>query len=185
MRAAITESLRQQFVHTGLPATADALTAISRQLTEATADFQRSASRLSACAGLAEHARGAIDQVSTSVAKATDSAQRSVAVLTQQVRVEWTRAVWLLCGAAWLFGTLGGVVFEQWRVSGIATPPPVATPSSPTESKKPLREKARPPRRESPTPVGPVSERPHGTVMEQNWNSDGTATSTDDAKPKA
>ena len=114
---AITESLRQQFVHTGLPATADALTAISRQLTEATADFQRSASRLAACAGLAEHARGAIDQVSTSVAKATDSAQRSVAALTQQVRVEWTRAVWLLCGAAWLFGTLGGVVFERWRVS--------------------------------------------------------------------
>ena len=37
---AITESLRQQFVQTGLPATADALTAVSRQLTEATADFQ-------------------------------------------------------------------------------------------------------------------------------------------------
>jgi hypothetical protein len=163
---AITESLRQQFVHTGLPATADALTAISRQLTEATADFQRSASRLSACAGLAEHARGAIDQVSTSVAKATDSAQRSVAALTQQIRVEWTRAVWWLCGAAWLFGTLGGVVFERWRVSGIAIPPQMEASSSSTEPKKPMHETPRPPRRQ-PAPVGPVSERPRGTALEQ------------------
>jgi hypothetical protein len=171
-------------VHTGLPATADALTAISRQLTEATGDFHRSASRLAACAGLAEHARGAIDQVSTSVAKATDTAQRSVAALTQQVRIEWTRAVWLLCGAAWLFGTLGGVVFERWRVSWVATPPPVATPSSPAESKKPMHETPRPPRHQ-PAPVGPVSEQPRGTVMEQHWNTDGTATGTAQTKPKA
>lgn len=191
---AITESLRQQFVQSGLPATADALTAISRQLTEATGDFQRSASRLAACAGLAEHARGAIDQVSSSVAKATDSAQRTVAALTHQVRVEWTRAVFLLCGTAWLFGTLGGVAFERWRVSGIAVvpqattaPAPMAAPSSSLGSspKKPTPETPRTRRRESHAPSGPARERFDGTVMEQDSNSGGTATGTDATKPQA
>src|SRR5207249_3709441 len=88
---AITESLRQQFVQTGLPATADALTAISQQLTEATERFQRAAHQLTSCAGIAEQTRGAIDQIRTSVAKATESSQWAVAELTQQVRVEWTR----------------------------------------------------------------------------------------------
>jgi hypothetical protein len=181
---AITESLRQQFVHTGLPATADALTAISRQLTEATGDFQRSASRLAVCAGLAEHARGAIDQVSSSVAKATDSSQRAVAALTHQLRVESTRAVCWLCGAAWLFGILGGVLFERWRVSGTAVPGQVAIPSQSAESTaKKMLKTSRPHRRESHATLGLASDPLHGTVMEQGSNTDGTATGTHDAKP--
>ena len=40
---AITESLRQQFVQSGIPATADALTALSQQLTQATGPLQRAA----------------------------------------------------------------------------------------------------------------------------------------------
>ena len=58
----MTESLRQQFVHSGLPATADAMTAISQQLTEAAGRFQRAASQLTACVGMADQARAAIDQ---------------------------------------------------------------------------------------------------------------------------
>src|SRR5712691_10781127 len=60
---AITESLRQQFVQSGLPATADALMALSQHLTHATGQLQRAAGQLSACTGIAEQARGAIDQV--------------------------------------------------------------------------------------------------------------------------
>ena len=188
---AITESLRQQFVQSGVPATADALTALAQQLTHATGQLQRAAGQLSACTGIAEQARGAIDQVSTSVAKATDTARRAVAEFTHQVRVEGRRAVCLLCGAAWLLGMLGGVAFERWRGAGvavvpqaIAVPAPLAAPSSAAEStpKKPMRETPRP-RRESPAPIGPASERPRGTVMEQGSNSDGTAPGTPDAKP--
>src|SRR5216683_3190201 len=101
---AIAESLRQQFAQSGVPATADALTAISKQLAQATGQFQRAAEQLRACTGIAEQARGAMDHMSTSLSKATHSAQRAVAELTHQLRVEYTRAVWLLCGAAWLFG---------------------------------------------------------------------------------
>ena len=50
---AITESLRQQFVQSGLLATADALTALAQQLTHATGQLQRAAGQLSACTGVA------------------------------------------------------------------------------------------------------------------------------------
>jgi hypothetical protein len=188
---AITESLRQQFVHSGVPATADALTALSQQLTQATGQLQQAAGQLSACSGIAEQARGAIGQMSTSVANATATARWTVAELTHQFRGECIRAVCLLCGAAWLLGVLGGVAFERWRggiqvvPQAIAVPEQVPAPSSSAEStpKKPMPETPRARRRESHAAIGPASEPPHGTVMEQGSNSNGTATGTDEAKP--
>jgi hypothetical protein len=187
---AIAESLRQQFVQSGVPAAADALTAISKQLVQATGQFQRAAEQLRACTGVEEQARGAMDQMSRSLSNATHTAQRAVVELTQQLRVEYARAVYVLCAAVWLFGILGGMAFERWRGAGtpvvpqaIAVPAPVAEPSSSAQStpKKPMSETPRARRRESHAP--PVNEPPHGTVMEQGSNSDGTATGTQDAKP--
>src|ERR1700682_4434528 len=187
---AIAESLRQQFVQSGVPATADALTAISKQLGQATGQFQRAAEQLRACAGTAKQARGAMDHMSTSLWNETHTAQRTVAKLTHQLRVEYARAVYVLCGAVWLFGILGGMAFERWRGGGtpvvpetIAVPAPVAEPSSSAEPppKKPTEDTPRARRRDSHAP--PANEPPHGTVMEQGSNSDGTATGTQDAKP--
>jgi hypothetical protein len=189
---AIAESLRQQFVQSGVPATADALTAVSKQLTQATAQFQRAAEQLRACTGVEEQARGAMDQMSRSLSNATHSAQRSVVELTHQLRVEYTRAVYVLCGAVWLFGIVGGMGFERWSRARtpvvpqtIAVPAPVAKPSSSAQSapKQPIPETPRSRRRESHAPTGPASEPPHGTVVEQGSNSDGTVTDARDAKP--
>jgi hypothetical protein len=189
---AIAESLRQQFVQSGVPATADALTAISKQLTQATGQFQRAAEQLRACTGVEEQARGAMDQMRRSLSNATHTAQRSVVELTQQLRAEYTRAIYMLCGAVWLFGIVGGIGFEHWRGARapvapqtIAVPAPVAEPSSSAEStaKKPMPETPRPRRREPHAPTGPASEPPHGTVVEQGSNSDGTGTDAPDAKP--
>jgi hypothetical protein len=168
---AITESLRQQFVQSGLPATADALTAISHQLTQATGQFQRAADQLSACAGRAEEARRASDQMRTSVATATETARRTLDTVRREFRLECVRSVWLLCGTAVLFGILLGVVFERWRIGGspivpqaIALPTPIGGPSS-TE----------------PTPTGPR----HGTDVEHRSNTRRTPASAEHAKPKA
>ncbi len=190
----ITESLRQQFVQSGLPATADALKALSQQLTHATGQLQRAAGQLSACTGIAEQARGAIDQMRTSVSKATDTAHEAVADLTHRFSVEWTRAICMLCGAAWLLGTLGGIVFERWRGAGrqvvpqaIVVPTPVAEPPSSAvvtpRTSTPARPRDR--RLASPAPRGHDAEPPHGTDMEQGSNSRGTAAGSDHAKPKA
>src|ERR1700730_604111 len=69
---AIAESLRQQFVQSGIPTTAEALTALSQQLTQALGPLQRAAVQLHACTGIANQAHVALDQVSASVAKVTD-----------------------------------------------------------------------------------------------------------------
>ena len=170
----ITESLRQQFVQSGLPATADALAAISQQLTQATGQFQRAAEELSACARRADDTRRASDQMTTSVAKATDTARVAVETVRQEFRLECVRAVWLLCGTACLFGILVGVVFERWRIGdtpivphAIAVPAPVGGPSSTESSPK--------------TPPAPR----HGTDVERRSNTHRTAPSAENAKPKA
>jgi hypothetical protein len=190
---AITESLRQQFVQSGVPATADALAAVSQQLTQATGQFQRAARQLNACTEIVAQARGAIDQMRAHAAQATVAAQRAVADVTHQVRVEGIWAVSWLCGAVWLLGILGGITFERWMGAGIpvapptiAQPTPVAEPSSSAESTpKKAPPAARDRRRASPPPHDHDTEPPDGTVMEQGSNSDGAAKGTAPAKPKA
>ena len=75
------------------------------------------AEQLRACTGVEEQAGGALDQMRRSLSNATHTAQRSVVELTQQLRVEYTRAVYVLCGAVWLFGILGGVT--TWGLLGL------------------------------------------------------------------
>jgi hypothetical protein len=193
---AITESLRQQFVQSGLPATADALTALSQQLTQATEQLQRAAGQLSACTGIADQARGAIDHMSTSVSKATDTARWAVADLAHRFSVEWTRAICLLCGAAWLLGILGGIAFERWRGAGrqvvpqaIEVPAQVEGPTSPAKSVSkrptPAPVSGRHGEPQQPTSHNHDAEPRHGTDVERGSNSRGTAAGSDHAKPKA
>ena len=178
---AITESLRQQFVQSGLPATADALTALSQQLTQAIGQLQRAAGQLHACTGIANQAHVALDQVRASVAKVTDAAHGTVAELRHQVRVEGLRAVGVLCGAAWLLGIFGGVAFERWRVSrdrGGA-----AGHRGPGHGRRALRRRRRRPRRSRHQRSRrdrrrePHQPTPHGEDAEpsRSWNSRGTA----------
>ena len=186
---AITESLRQQFVQSGMPATADALTAVSHQLTQATGQFQRAARQLSACTEMVEQARGAIDQMRANASQATGAVHWAVAEFRHEVRVEGIRAVSWLCAAAWLLGIVGGMTFERWRGAGIqvvpqaiAVPTQTAAPSSSAEStpkKATPASTQRDRHRESPAPNGHDTEPPHGTDMEQGSNSDGPAKGTD------
>jgi hypothetical protein len=202
---AITESLRQQFVQSGVPATADALTALSHQLTEAMGPLQRAASQLHACTGIANQAYAALDQVHASLAKVTDAAHATVAELRHQIRLEGLRAVGVLCAAAWLLGIFGGVMFERWRVSRIAEVPQVtavptavaeppsqaeATPQTPPPA--PTGDRRREPHKGPPRAMyaepahGPQGEDTgpvHGTDVEQGSNSDGTATGAGETKP--
>jgi hypothetical protein len=193
---AITESLRQQFVQSGLPATVDALTALAQQMTQAIGPLQRAASQLHACTGIANQAYVALEQVRASVEKVTNAAQGTVAELRQQVRLEGLRAVGVLCAAAWFLGIFGGVAFERWRINevavapqvpavpaAVAEPPSSAEAAPETPAPAPARDRHREPHK--PAPHGEVAGPSHGTVMEQRSNTDGTATGTGKTKPKA
>jgi hypothetical protein len=132
--------------------------------------------------------------MTTSVANVTDTAQWALATLRHEFRVEYVRAVSLLCGAAWLFGVFGGMAFERWRDAevavvpqAIAVPAQMAAPSSSSAEvtpKKPTPAPARDRHREriKPKRHGEDAEPPHGTVMQQGSNSDGTATGAGEAK---
>ena len=174
---AITESLRQQFVQSGLPATVDALTALSQQLTQAIGQLQRAAGQLHACTGIANQAHVALDQVRASVAKVTDAAQGTVAELRHQVRVEGLRAVGVLCAAAWLLGIFGGVAFERWRISEIAAAPQVT--AMPAAVAEPPSSAEAAPETPAPRPARDRHREPHTgaaqatrprLAMDQTWN---------------
>jgi hypothetical protein len=141
---AITESLRQQFVQSGLPATAEALTVVARQIKQTSGDVQRSAVQLAACPSVAEHANRTIDELSASLARATDTARWAAADIAQHVRLDYYRSVSLLCAAACVLGVILGFVLQSWRASRSSAAPqtieaPIEVtppPSSPSTSPK-------------------------------------------------
>lgn len=169
---AMTESLRQQFVQSGLPTTAKSLTVVASQLTEASAQFQRSADQLAACRDVADEARWTFEAIRTSLASTTDEAQRALATLARQFTIDYRQAISLLCGAALLLGMLLGVAFQRWRAARSEAMPHVAAPLAPTplaeahsKTRSPVNDGRR--RRTSEAPTGRHAEDPHGTAMEQ------------------
>jgi len=101
----INESLRQQFAKSGITDTAEALAVVSRQVKQATGEFQRTAGHLTSTA---DDARRAIDQIRSSVANATESAKRSVADIKQSFLLEYKYSIAALCGSAFLIGLVLG-----------------------------------------------------------------------------
>lgn len=145
--ATITESLRQQFVRSGLPVTAEALAVATKELKQTTADIQRSTGQLAACTRVTEDARRAIDEVRTSLSHASDDAKQAVTDLARTFRREYHWSVATLCAAALMLGVLLGYGLQVWKSSGpdLASPPPtsqarspVATPSQSEAKKRPL-----------------------------------------------
>jgi len=191
---AITEHLRQQFVRSGLPATADALAVVAKQLTQAAATLQRGAQQLAAETGAADEARRALAEVRTSLVHATDHAKGAMATLGREFQADYRHAITALCGGALLVGALLGFGLQSWRAARVevvpqltVAPAPVAAPTSSTEphpTTRPLS-KTRPHRLMSDPPAGRGADDAHGTPVEQPWSSDGSPGDPPDAKPEA
>jgi hypothetical protein len=196
---AITESLRQQFVHSGLPATAQALAVVAKQLTQATATLQRGADQLAAETGAADEARRALNDIRTSLVHATEQARGAVATLGREFMADYRQAIALLCGGALLVGALLGFGLQSWRAARVEVVPPAtvapasATPAPSAEPHPPTRTpaKARAHRQAADVPTGRGTDDPrgandpHGTPVEQPWITDGSASDPPDAKPEA
>ena len=70
------ESLRQQFLSSGIPETAHALAVASKQINQATSDFQRTARQLAvSCSNAADEASQAIESVRLALSGTTDAAR--------------------------------------------------------------------------------------------------------------
>jgi len=113
--ATINESLRQQFVQSTIPATAEALAVAAAQIKKATAEFGRSANTLGdSYHGAAEDARKAIANLESTSSHAVSSTRRAANELVSVFREEYRWSVYTLTGLALLVGIGVGMWYQRW-----------------------------------------------------------------------
>jgi hypothetical protein len=122
--ATINESLRQQFVQSTIPTTAEALGVAAAQIKKATADFGQDARSLGATyQGAATEARRAIDDLHSVSSRAVSNTREAAQQLVEVFRAEYRWSLYTLTGFALVIGIGIGMLFHYW----------LATPSQPTE----------------------------------------------------
>jgi hypothetical protein len=132
--AKLSESLRQQFVASGIPETAQALAVVSKQTKQVAVEFDRSFKQLTdSYRGVASDARRALDQMGSSIEYATAAATRAAHDLTHTFLREYRWSVLALCSAALAVGFALGTLYYRWMNSTAPEPTPntVVAPSKP------------------------------------------------------
>ena len=132
--AKLSESLRQQFVASGIPETAQALAVVSKQTKQIAGEFDQSSRELTdSYRGAAGEARRAINDLRTSIEYATDTAKQAAHDLTHTFLREYKWSVLALCSVALALGFALGTLFYRWINSTAPEPTPntVVVPSKP------------------------------------------------------
>jgi len=113
--AKINESLRQQFVQSTIPETADALAVAAAQIKKATAEFGRAAGTLgSSYHGAAEEARKAIGHLESTCSQAMSSTKRGAEELLHIFRQEYRWSLFALVSLALVMGIGLHMLYERW-----------------------------------------------------------------------
>jgi hypothetical protein len=116
--ASINESLRQQFVRSTIPTTADALGVAAAQIKQATADFGHSARTLGQTyQGAVTEAREAIDNLHSVSSRALSNTRGAAQQLVDVFRTEYRWSLYTLTLFALLIGICVGMLFERWLES--------------------------------------------------------------------
>jgi hypothetical protein len=124
----IKENLRQQFVRSTIPETAEALSVVSTQMKKVGAEFTATAANLGhAYRGAAEDARKAVNSMRTEVSAAATAAERAANELSLTFHKAYRWAAYSLSGLAVLIGFVLGAMFEYW----------VSSPSKPVAESSP------------------------------------------------
>ncbi len=114
--ADINESLRQQFLNSTIPETAEALAQVAVKMKETNTEFEKTAGTLSdSYRGVAEQARQSIDGIRTSISQASNAAQTAANELSSAFLNEYRGTLCALCFLALLIGMTIGVLFQRWR----------------------------------------------------------------------
>jgi hypothetical protein len=187
---ALVESVRQQFVQSGLPATADALRAVAQQLTVAIAPLHQVATEVRAATATAEQARAELEQTTASLRQAAHTATVALSTVSKRFRVECVRAVWVLGATGWIVGVWLGLIAERLWITHRGWGPPAVASSAPAMSQSdptgPALATSTAERR-TPSPKGKPTAHSRnpadGTAVEHRWNTDGTAARGDATTP--
>jgi len=113
--AKLSESLRQQFVQSGIPETAQALAVVSKQTKQIAGEFDRSSKELTdSYRGAAGEARTALNELRASIEYTTATAKQAAHDLTHTFLREYKWSVLLLCTAALAVGFALGTLYYRW-----------------------------------------------------------------------
>jgi hypothetical protein len=133
------ESLRQQFVASGIPETAQALAVVSKQTRQIAGEFDQSSKQLTdSYRGAAGEARRALNELRGSIEYATATARQAAHDLTHTFLREYKWSVLALCSVALALGFALGTLFYRWinRTPTAPEPAPntVVVPSQPPDA---------------------------------------------------
>jgi ElaB/YqjD/DUF883 family membrane-anchored ribosome-binding protein len=125
----INESLRQEFMRSTIPKTADALGVISEQMKNVCSEFSTTADNLGdAYRGAAEDARKAVASLKSEISQAAESAARFTSKLNETYSKAYRWMLIMFAAGALIIGLAIGMMFERWLLSPV---PPVAQPAAP------------------------------------------------------
>lgn len=134
----INESLRQQFVQSTIPQTAQAMTAIAAQLQGAVADFGRTAAMLNhSHRGAAERARQTIERLELTISTAAATARRAAQELSSAFQRELRWSIYTLLSLTLVVAFGAGMLCERWLTTPPETParPDPPAPATPAKVK--------------------------------------------------
>jgi hypothetical protein len=131
--AAINENLRQQFLQSTIPQTADALAVTAGQMKKTVADFQRATSLIhDAHKSAAAEANRAIREMESSVSQATKTSQQATAQLRSTFLHEYRWSIVIIALVSLIAGVLFTLGYENWISSPVvSSPAPHVEPSRP------------------------------------------------------
>ena len=113
--ATINENLRQQFVQSTIPETAEALAVAAAQMKRFAAEFGRTASTLGdSYRGAAEEARRAIASLESTSSRAIRDIKRSAEDLLRVFHQEYRWSLYALSSLALVVGIGIGILFQRW-----------------------------------------------------------------------
>jgi hypothetical protein len=139
--ARINESLRQHFVQSTIPATAEALAVAAAQMKKAASEFARTAGALGdSYRGAAEDARRAVANLESTSSHAISSTNRAAEELVRVFREEYRWSLFALLSIALLVGLGIGMLVEQ----RLSLPPHTAEGAPVVQQPQPIKPRIKP-----------------------------------------
>jgi ElaB/YqjD/DUF883 family membrane-anchored ribosome-binding protein len=125
----INESLRQEFMRSTIPQTADALGVISDRMKNVCSEFATTADDLGhVYRGAAEDAQKAVASLRSEISQAARTAKRFTNEIAERYSKAYRWSLVMLAGSALVMGLAIGMMFERWLLS---PPEPVVAPAAP------------------------------------------------------
>lgn len=114
----INENLRQEFVRSVIPKTAEDLRAISERMKGVCLEFSATSDTLGhVYRGAAEDARKAVASMKSEISAATATSERLTKELNEKLSMAYRWSLFMIAGGTLVIGLVIGAMFERWLIS--------------------------------------------------------------------